>query len=261
MGHRPRILVCEHAPSLAKHLSQSLEQAGFWVDVAQSAREALVKLETRVYRAMTLNLLLADQDALSLTHELRILGLRLPVLIISVRTETAASTPPLTQHLDADLELESDTPHPEPDWVHKAADQARAIFAVKAACQRLRGFRPRILHVESDRFSAGLVKAALQGSVELVQASQATELDHALHEADFDLALLNPTLGDLDGEAALHRIAALCPDTPVVMHTQYALRNGQMDLLPSDSGKGPSLVTALRTLLLHAMQVPVRAQA
>ena len=254
MGHRPRILVCEHEPALAEHLSRSLEQAGFWVDIAQSAREALQKLESRHYRAMTLNLLLADQDALSLSRELRVLGLRIPILVISVRAEEESAPQP-------DIESYTESDHPEPDWVRKAADQARAIFAIKAACQRLRGFRPRILHVESDRFSSGLVKAALNSTVDLVQASAAAELDHALDEPRFDLALLNPTLGDLDGEAALHRIAALCPDTPVVMHTHYARRNGQVDFHPSNADAGPSLITALRTLMLHGMQVPLRAQA
>lgn len=259
MGHRPRILVCEHDDVLAEYLTQSLEGAGFWVDTAGSSRDALNKLETREYRAMTLNLLLADQDALSLTRELRVLGLHIPILVISVRPDTADAPGPLNSAAMDRLDIDPD--HPEPDWVRKAADQARAIFAVKSACQRLRGFRPRILHVESDRFSAGLVKAALRSSVDLVQASHASELENALDEPRFDLALLNPALEGIDGESALHKIAAQCPETPVVMQTQYSRRDGQIDLYPNDNQFGPSLVTALRTLMLHAMQVPMRAQA
>ncbi|MDV3238014.1 MAG: response regulator [Gammaproteobacteria bacterium] len=259
MGYRPRILVCEHDPKLRTRLSESLDRAGFWADTARSAREALKKLGTRQYAAMTLNLLLADQDALSLTHELRVLGLHLPVLVISVRAESRRG-PRLTRHPDVDSELSEGTVHPEPDWVRKAADQARAIFAVKTACQRLRGFRPRILHVEADRFSAGLVKAALRGSVDLVQASHAQELDHALDEPCFDLALLNPALDDIDGDAILHRIAALCPETPIVMRARCALHSGGCDI-HVEGQNGPSVVTALRTLMLHALQVPQRAQA
>lgn len=259
MGYRPRILVCEHDPKLRTRLSETLEHAGFWTDTARSAREALKKLGTRQYAAMTLNLLLADQDALSLTRELRVLGLHLPILVISVRTELHHK-PPLARHLDVDLESDEGAAHPEPDWVCKAADQARAIFAVKTACQRLRGFRPRILHVEADRFSAGLVKVALHGSVDLVQASGARELDHALDEPCFDLALLNPALDDIDGEAILHRIAALCPETPIVMHVRYVLPSDCRDIHVEGQG-GPSVVTALRTLMLHALQVPQRAQA
>lgn len=258
MGYRPRILVCEHDPELRTRLSKSLERAGFWADTARSSREALKKLGSRQYSAMTVNLLLADQDALSLTRELRILGLHLPILVISMRTESRRE-PRLERHLDVDLDG-GRTGHPEPDWVRKAADQARAIFAVKTACQRLRGFRPRILHIEADRFSAGLVKAALHNSVDLVQASHAGELEYALDEPCFDLALLNPALDDIDGEAILHRIAALCPRTPVVMHTRYAPYGDSCDIHAEGRG-GPSIVTALRTLMLHALQVPRRAQA
>lgn len=259
MGYRPRILVCEHDPKLRTRLSESLERAGFWADAARSAREALKKLATRQYTAMTLNLLLADQDALSLTRELRVLGLQLPILVISVCAE-ARRGPPLAPHRDIASERVEGAAHPEPDWVRKAADQARAIFAVKTACQRLRGFRPRILHVEADRFSAGLVKAALCSSVDLVQARHAQELDHALDEPCFDLALLNPGLGDLDGEAILHRVAALCPQTPIVVRAHHALYSDGCDIRVEGQG-GPSVITALRTLMLHALQVPQRAQA
>lgn len=259
MGYRPRILVSEHDPRLRTRLSESLEQAGFWADTARSTREVLKKLGTRQYAAMTLNMLLADQDALSLTRELRVLGLHLPILVISVHAESRRE-PRLARHPDVDMELREGAPHPEPDWVRKAADQARTIFAVKTACQRLRGFRPRILHIEADRFSAGLVKAALRSSVDLVQARHAHELDRALDDPCFDLALLSPALEDIDGEAMLHCIAARCPETPIVVRARYTLCGDGHDIRVEGQG-GPSVVTALRALLLHALQVPQRAQA
>jgi CheY-like chemotaxis protein len=144
--------------------------------------------------------------------------------------------------------------------VRKAADQARAIFAVKSACQRSRGYRPRILHIEADAFSAGLVKAALRDCAELVQAGDAAALDLALDTPDYDLVLFNSDLEDLDGETALHRIAALCPDSPVAIQTFSGVLN---DTEPDAANRGGNdhLVNALRTLMLHAMQVPLRAQA
>lgn len=258
MGHRPRILVCEYDVLLSKQLSHTFEAAGFWIDIAHTAQQALKKLATRQYQAMTLNLLLEDQDAVSFSHELRVLGMRLPILVIS-----ASIQPKTAPRLLRNSELNQDPSDnlPEPDWVRKAADQARFIFAVKSACQRSRGFYPRILHVEADRFSASLVKAALRDSVELVQVGDDQELDEALEAPCYDLALLNPEMVNMGAEDVLHRVVALCPGTPVIMHTRYQLTLCPQDIPARDTQTGPQLITALRTLLLHAMQVPLRAQA
>lgn len=262
MGHRPRILLCEHDSTLSTRLLTILEQAGFWVDAVDTPHEALQKLASRHYQAMTVNLLLQDQDALSFSHELRVLGMELPILVLSSVSQPR-SAPRLMRNLDVDLPLKQAADHPEPDWVRKAADQARAIFAVKSACQRSRGFHPRILHIEADAFSAGLVKAALRDCAELVQVGDAQALDSALDDPDYDLVLFNSELSDIDGEAALHRIAAMCPDTPVAIQTCYNATDDASahSVTAGRQGGSAYLVTALRTLMLHAMQVPMRAQA
>lgn len=259
MGYRPRVLLCEHDNVLNTQLFTVLEQAGFWVDAVHSGQEALQKLASRSYQAMTVNLLMQDQDALSFTHELRVLGMELPILVLSAQMQPKA-TPRLMRNLDVDLPLESSDPHPEPDWVRKAANQARAIFAVKSACQRSRGYHPRILHIEEDAFSAGLVKAALRDCAELVQAGDAASLDLALDTPDYDLVLFNSDLEVIDGETALHRIAAMCPDSPVAIQTFHGAMN---DTGPDGmhTGGNSHVVNALRTLMLHAMRVPLRAQA
>ncbi len=97
MGHCPRILVCEHDATLSAYLSRTLETAGFWVDTVQSGRQALKKLALHYYQAMTVPLLLEDQDALSFTHELRVLGMHLPILVISACTPAYGGTPPVAQ--------------------------------------------------------------------------------------------------------------------------------------------------------------------
>lgn len=256
MGYRPRILLCEHDSALNSRLLAILEQAGFWVDAVQTGQEALQKLASRSYQAITVNLLMQDQDALSFTHELRVLGMQLPVVVLSAQMQPR-SAPRLMRNLDVDLTLDAPA-HPEPDWVSKAADQARAIFAVKSACQRTRGYHPRILHVEADAFSAGLVKAALRDCAELVQVSDAAALDVALDAPDYDLVLFNSDLDDIDNETALHRIAAMCPDAPVAIQTCYG---ALADAEAAYTSGGFYMVNTLRTLMLHAMQVPLRAQA
>ncbi len=255
MGHRPRILVCEHDAALSAYLSNTLEAAGFWVDTVTTGRQALKKLAQHYYQAMTMPLLLEDQDALSFSQELRVLGMQLPIIVISTSSQSSAPRP--VRDLEVDLEACAAIPNPEPDWVQKAANQARAIFAIKSACQRNRGFRPRILHLESDRFSAGLVKAALRDNVELSQAGSAAELDDVLDIPGYDFALVNPELDDIGSQDVLHRIAALCPETPLLLQADYRT---QQYTAGNDSA-GNNLVMTLRTFMLHAMRVPLRAQA
>lgn len=252
MGHRPRILLCEHDEILNARLALTLEHAGFWVDGVHTTQHAMQKLAARNYQAMVVNLLLQNQDALSFSHELRMLGLRLPTLVLSALSSARQST--------ASTEAVTAPHDREPDWVRKAADQARAIFAVKSACQRSRGFRPRILHMEADAFSAGLVNAALRSCAELVQVGDSHALDGALDRPEFDLILFNPPASELERDDILHRIAAMCPDTPVTIQT---CGDATEDFVNGEViGHGSAYVVhALRTLMLHAMEVPVRAQA
>ncbi len=258
MGHCPRILVCEHDDALREQLTRKFETNGFWADHAGSAREALAKLEQHPYDAMTLGLILSDQDSLSFLHDLNVLGIRLPILVTSVRNGRKASGSML------EVELEPAMEEPEPEWVRKAASQARIIFAVKCACQRSRSYRPRILHVEPDPFSAGLVHAALAKSVELTQAADLNALEDALCQGPFDLIVLNPDLGEGAGEAALHRVAGACPEVPIILHAQYSIRYDEADLWPEHcpSPEGQvGLIQALRNLVLHSADIPQCAQA
>lgn len=252
MGHRPRVLLCEHDNTLNARLTAILERAGFWVDAVQTTQQAMQRLAARRYQAMVVNLLLQNQDALSFSHELRVLGMRLPILVLSAVSHAGRSMD------EPDAARASNSP--EPDWVRKAADQARAIFAVKSACQRSRGFRPRILHMEADAFSAGLVNAALRGCAELIQVGDIGALDGALDQPEFDFVLFNPDMQESAGEDALHRIAAMCPDAPVTIQTCYG-HAAEPDDEAFSGDDGAYVVTALRTLMLHAMQVPLRAQA
>ncbi len=257
MGHRPRVLICEHDRALAERLRHTLERAGFWADIAKDVREILQLNEHAHYDAMTLDLIFPDQDAVSLVRDLRILGLNLPVLCVSIRNELDAA--------EEDWEDDPRLPGAEqPEWVEKAAEQSRVIFAVKAAAQRVRGFRPTILHVESDPFSAGLVQASLRKCANVIQVKSAHGIDAAVAGESLDLALLNPNLADGSGHQALHSIAAAHPDLPVVLHGTYEFHPDKMDLFPNLASEKPAalgLIEALRSQILHSIAIPVCAQA
>ncbi|MFN2308909.1 MAG: hypothetical protein ABR553_04090 [Gammaproteobacteria bacterium] len=261
MGHRPRILICEPDTLLSEQLFRTLDAAGFWVHLVESTRQALQVLADRRYQALVLGLLHRDQDGLSFSHELRMLGVQVPILLISDGTHPSEAPAwprgPEDCRGTAGIARQRDI-----DWVRKAADQARTLFAVKSVCRRHRGFRPRILHVEADGFSADLLKAVLRDNVHLIRAGDATALDAALKIPAYDFALINPSLPDLGAEAIFQRIVALCPGTPVVTRVHSALWR-ETPSLPGNAPRADAhdFVTALRTLLLHNMQMPWRAQA
>lgn len=262
MGHSPRILVCEHDNNLRTQVARKLESAGFWVDTAGNAREALHKLEVHHFDAMTLSLLLSDQDSITFLHDLSILGLEIPILVTSIRNDHQSLPPQLVTQLDVDFNLEDDGP--EPEWVRKAADQARIIFAIKTACQRSRNYQPRILHIEPDAFNAGLVNAALNKSCTIEHVSGMERLPDALCEGPFDVILLNPSMEEDQSHSALQQVSWAFPGVPIVLQSQYTLTHSGQDIHPIDHDTGQAglgLIEALRQRVLYNMDIPVVAHA
>lgn len=262
MGHSPRILVCEHDEALRIQLARRLESAGFWVDTAANAAQALHQLENHSFDAMTLSLLLADQDSITFLHDLSVLGLELPILVTSMRNERAPLPARLAAQLDVDLGPDDDGT--EPEWVRKAADQARVIFAIKTACQRSRRYRPRILHIEPDAFNAGLVGAALNRNCHIEHVSGVDHLPEALCTGPFDVILLNPSMDEQQSHSALQQVSWAFPGVPIVLQSQYTLTPTGSDIHPIDNDTGRAglgLIEALRQRVLYNMNVPDVAHA
>src|SRR5436305_2497788 len=82
-----RILICEDDLDVAHLLVLMLEREGFRPEVAMDAGMARRMVRERRYAAMTLDLMLPDQDGISLIRELRADAetSRLPIVVVSVR--------------------------------------------------------------------------------------------------------------------------------------------------------------------------------
>jgi PAS domain S-box-containing protein len=120
----PRILICEDDHDVAALLNLMLRQAGYQTDIAYGASEAKRLVGERSYAAMTLDLLLPDQDGLSLIRELRGEGDagRLPIVVISARSrEGLAELGPIDEEIDVI------------DWMVKPIDQERLTRAMRRA--------------------------------------------------------------------------------------------------------------------------------
>ena len=80
-----RILVVEDDKLVASGLKQGLLQAGYTVDVADSAEAAEASLQTESFDLAVVDIGLPQADGLTLIRRLRARGSPLPVLVLSAR--------------------------------------------------------------------------------------------------------------------------------------------------------------------------------
>jgi len=80
-----RILVVEDEQAIAAFVVQGLTEAGYAVDLAADAAECLHWAAIAEYDVIVLDVMLPDQDGLTVCAELRRQGLRAPVLMVTAR--------------------------------------------------------------------------------------------------------------------------------------------------------------------------------
>jgi PAS domain S-box-containing protein len=119
---RPRVLVCEDDPDVAKLIGMMLDKGGYDADMAHTAEQARDYLKMESYAAMTVDIKLPYENGLSLIRELRANQRTawLPVLVLSV---TAAEA---RQHASNQALAIS-------DWLDKPLDEKRLLASLKEA--------------------------------------------------------------------------------------------------------------------------------
>jgi CheY-like chemotaxis protein/anti-sigma regulatory factor (Ser/Thr protein kinase) len=91
---RPLVLVVEDDPVAAELLTRQLERAGFRSDIARTGTEAVTKARESVPVAITLDILLPDQDGWEVLRRLKLdeVTNAIPVIVISVVDDAALAT-------------------------------------------------------------------------------------------------------------------------------------------------------------------------
>lgn len=207
---RPRILVCEDDRDVARLLGLMLEREGYHADVAHDAAEARRLLRQRSYAALTLDLVLPDQDGVTLIRELRReeATSRLPIVVVSVRADEGAA------------ELNGGAVGVI-DWLVKPIDEDRLMLAVERAVRGPLGDRARILHVEDDPDLQRVVAAIVDGDARIEQALNLAEARERLARERFDLVILDLALPDGSGLELLPSLGSLDPPTPVLIFSAH----------------------------------------
>ena len=82
MSKRPRVLVCDHDPPSARALRRVLGDAGFVVDAARTAADALAHASLRVPDAVIVELMLPDGHGVDVCRRLRAWS-EMPLIVLS----------------------------------------------------------------------------------------------------------------------------------------------------------------------------------
>jgi PAS domain S-box-containing protein len=205
-GRRPRILICEDDRDVAM-LVRLMLGADFQTDIAGDAAQARRLLAQHDYAAMTLDLVLPDQDGIALVRELRQAPRtrELPIVVVSIQAHEGR------QELNGGA-------FGIADWLDKPIDQAQLLTAVTQAASQRAGRRPRILHVEDDPDTLRVVAAVLGDLADVSSATGLERARQALERDTFDLIVLDVALPDGSGLDLLPALAR--PDrapVPVVV--------------------------------------------
>lgn len=95
MKDKPRILVVDDDPEIAKMLSRSLSRRGYIIDATASADEALARSAKAPYDAAILDLVMPGRDGADLAAALRAQSPGLPIALL-----TGYSRSPLLEGAD-----------------------------------------------------------------------------------------------------------------------------------------------------------------
>jgi DNA-binding response OmpR family regulator len=166
------------------------------VDVVYNAADAKQALLDNQYAAMTLDLVLPDQDGISLLQEIRQFeGTRdLPIVVVSAKAIEGKSE--LNGHAFGII-----------DWIQKPIDQEYLNAALLRAIQSGSNKKPHILHVEDDHDVAMVVSKLVADIATVTLATTRAEGKKLLSSQSFDLVILDLMLPDGAGEdlLALHQ--------------------------------------------------------
>lgn len=201
-----RVMVVEDDYDTADLLKEMLEREGYNIDVAHSARESLQLINSHRYAAITVDLLLPDQDGISLIRSIRAhpQGQSLPIIVVSLSAEQGR-------------EIMNGEALGIIDWLSKPVDNRRLLKAINQAMRNLDQGQARILHVEDDADVLRVVAAVLGRAAMVETATSLNEAKEKLQQGSFDLVIIDIGLPDGSGLTLLDAIKDCRPRPPVLV--------------------------------------------
>jgi len=239
-----RILLCEDDPDTACALREGLRPAGFGVDFAHSSGDAVARARAIPYAAIAVDLDLPGDDGVGLIRVLR-------------AQPESYNTPIIAMSADGSWDRgEGETAKLNVlECLAKPVNVDRLAQVLKRGIGRRPNGRPRILHVDDDRQVLDLVARALGSAAYVVSAGSIEEAHSALTAQQFDLAILDVSLGAVSGLDLLpdlrSRDGAPMPVIVFSAHATDLAANAQIAVSLNKSGSSlKELVAAVHDRLM-----------
>lgn len=191
-----RLLICEDDEDQAHYLQVLLESAGYQVDTAFSAKGAKKLLKSTHYSALLLDLILPDQDGISLLRELRANKNTkdLHIIVLSIIAKTGRNL------LNGDaLDVV--------DWLEKPIDFNKILTAIKRVKKLDSDNKPDILHIEDNPDQQHVVSMLLKDHAHVYIANDLHQAKEMLQKNRYDLVILDLLLPDGNGMEILPWLA------------------------------------------------------
>ncbi|MFC3674103.1 response regulator transcription factor [Ferrovibrio xuzhouensis] len=164
-----RILVIEDEPVLALHLQQTLEAAGFAVDVAYDGEEGWHLGDTEPYDAAVLDLGLPKIDGVTILQRWREAGRGLPVLILTARSRWSEKM--------AGFQAGAD------DYMTKPFEMDEVVYRLRALIRRAAGHAQPELNCGPLRLDTLAGRFSLDGVPLQLTAQEFRILAYLMHHA------------------------------------------------------------------------------
>ncbi len=162
-----RVLVVEDEARLATQLRDAVGAAGFAVDVATDGEEARLLGDTEPYDAVVLDLGLPKLDGLSVLRHWRASGLRMPVLILTARTDWHNKVEGLNAGAD--------------DYLGKPFVMDELVARIHALIRRSKGFATAQITCGSVILDSAAGKISVNGQPVTLTAQEFRTLSYLIH--------------------------------------------------------------------------------
>ncbi len=205
-SNKPLILIVEDDRDVSKLLTMMLESAGFQLDHAYDYVEAINKIKSNTYDAITLDLMIPGGSGVSILREIRSReeSCQIPVIVVSAVVN------------EGRMEVEGDA-FEMVDWIEKPINADRLVDTIQASLSAKASGIARILHVEDDPDISAIVASLLGNDFEVSNASTLLQAQEELSRNSFELVLLDIGLPDGSGLDLLPILQGKDHQIPVVI--------------------------------------------
>jgi len=205
-----KVLLCDDDEDLARFINVLLEGEGIDSDIAINATEAKKLLASNNYKALILDLILPDQDGISLIRELRKNNRtrEIPIIVSSVIKKEGQEI------LNGDAFLII-------DWLEKPINLDNLMHIIKRI-KRLQGKNiAHILHVEDDLDTQHIISTLLENEAKITACVNIKQTEQVLGKDKFDLVILDLALPDGKGWELIPLFAKY--KLPIIVYSAYDL--------------------------------------